>query len=207
MIFGVLLYSFANGSFISIVSTLNQKTEEMNQKYQILSNIKKEFNLDQSIYDKVRKVIKYDLSKNQKDKMNFLQELPNKLRIELSQIMHDKVIQNLYFFKDQPSDFFAYVAPLLKLVKFSQVDYLYKVQVMIDEMYFISKGTDIFCLDKKYGEKEIKEIKINNNLVEIKMCLNKKLSYNINIKSRNCELFLIIKGGFLKLSVNFKEFI
>ena len=45
MIFGVLLYSFANGSFISIVSTLNQKTEEMNQKYQILSNIKKEFNL------------------------------------------------------------------------------------------------------------------------------------------------------------------
>ena len=68
MIFGVLLYSFANGSFISIVSTLNQKTEEMNQKYQILSNIKKEFNLDQSIYDKVRKVIKYDLSKNQMDK-------------------------------------------------------------------------------------------------------------------------------------------
>ena len=68
MIFGVLLYSFANGSFISIVSTLNQKTEEMNQKYQILSNKKKEFNLDQSIYDKVRKVIKYDLSKNQMDK-------------------------------------------------------------------------------------------------------------------------------------------
>ena len=39
------------------------------------------------------------------------------------------------------------------------------------------------------------------------MCLNEKLSYNIKIKSRNCELFLIIKGGFLKLSVNFKEFI
>jgi CRP-like cAMP-binding protein len=179
----------------------------MNQKLQILSNIKKEFNLDQSIYDKVRKVIKYDLSRNQKDKMNFLQELPNKLRIELSQIMHDKVIQNLYFFKDQPSDFFAYVAPLLKPVKFSQDDYLYKVQDMIDEMYFISKGTVIFCLDKKYGEKEIKEIKKNNNFGEIEMCLNEKLSYNIKIKSRNCELFLLKKSNFLKLSVNFKEFI
>jgi hypothetical protein len=81
------------------------------------------------------------------------------------------------------------------------------VQDMIDEMYFISKGTVIFCLDKKYGEKEIKEIKKNNNFGEIEMCLNEKLSYNIKIKSRNCELFLLKKSNFLKLSVNFKEFI
>ena len=207
MSFGVLLYSFAIGSLSSIVSTLDQKSEEMNQKLQILSSIKKEFNLEQNIYDKVRKVIKYDLSRNQKDKMVFLQELPNKLRIELSQIMHDKVIQNFYFFRDQPSDFFAYVAPLLKPVKFSQNDYLYKVQDMIDEMYFIAKGTVIFCLDKKYGEKEVKEFKKNNNFGEIEMCLNEKLSFNIKIKSRNCELFVLKKNDFLRLSVNFKEFI
>ena len=65
----------------------------------------------------------------------------------------------------------------------------------------------IFCLDKRYGEKEIKEIKKNNNFGEIEMCLNEKLSYNIKIKSRNCELFLLKKSNFLKLSVNFKEFI
>ena len=207
MSFGVLLYSFAIGSLSSIVSTMDQQNEEMDQKLQILSSIKKEFNLDQGIYDKVRKVIKYDLSRNQKDKMIFLQELPNKLRIELSQIMQDKAIQNLYFFRDQPSDFFAYVAPLLKPVKFSQNDYLYKVQDMIDEMYFIAKGTVIFCLDKKYGEKEVKEFKKNNNFGEIEMCLNEKLSVNIKIKSRNCELFVLKKNDFLRLSVNFKEFI
>ena len=197
MSFGVLLYSFAIGSLSSIVSTLDQKSEEMNQKLQILSSIKKEFNLEQGIYDKVRKVIKYDLSRNQKDKMVFLQELPNKLRIELSQIMHDKVIQNFYFFRDQPSDFFAYVAPLLKPVKFSKNDYLYKCQDMIDEMYFVAKGTVIFCLDKRYGEKEIREIKKNNNFGEIEMCLNEKLSFNIKIKSRNCELFVLKKMIFL----------
>jgi hypothetical protein len=207
MSFGVLMYSFAIGSLSSIVSTLDAKTAEMNQKLQILSSIKKEFNLDQEIYDKVRKVIKYDLSRNQKDKMNFLQELPNKLRIELSQIMHDKVIQNLYFFRDQPSDFIAYVAPLLKPVKFSQNDYLYKIGDMIDEMYFVSKGTVIFCLGKSHSEKEIKEIKKNNNFGEIEMCLNEKLSFNIKIKSRNCELFVLKKNDFLRLSVNFKEFI
>ena len=88
-------------------------------------------------------------------------------------------------------------------------------------VYFVSKGTVIFCLDKKYGEKEIKEIKksniyilcnnilcyVDNNFGEIEMCLNEKLSFNIKIKSRNCELFALKKNDFLRLSVNFKEFI
>ena len=207
MSFGVLMYSFAIGSLSSIVAAMDQKTEEMNEKLKILASIKKEYHLDKELYDKVRKVIKFDLSRNQKDKMEFLQELPNKLRIELSQIMHDKVVQNLYFFKDQPSDFFAYVAPLLKPVKFGQNDFLYKCDDMIDEMYFITKGTIIFSLDKKYWEREIKEIKKNNNFGEIEMCLNEKLRFNIKVKSRNCELFVLKKSDFLRLSVNFKEFI
>ena len=158
MSFGVLMYSFAIGSLSSIIAALDQKSAEMNQKLEILTSIKKEYNLNQEIYDKVRKVIKFDLNRNQKDKMQFLMELPNKLRIELSQIMHDKAIQNLNFFKDQPSDFFAYVAHLLKPVKFSQNDYLYKVEDMIDEMYFVIKGTIIFVLEPKYNEREIKDI-------------------------------------------------
>lgn len=39
------------------------------------------------------------------------------------------------------------------------------------------------------------------------MCLNEKLTFNIKIKSRNCELFVLKKNDFLRLSVNFKEFI
>lgn len=82
-------------------------------------------------------------------------------------------------------------------------------------MYFVSKGTVIFCLDRAYGEKEIKEIKksklkfsnLDNNFGEIEMCLNEKLAFNIKIKSRNCELFVLKKNDFLRLSVNFKEFI
>ena len=43
-------------------------------------------------------------------------------------------------------------------------------------------------------EKEIKEVKKNNNFWEIEMCLNEKLSYNIKVKSRNCELFVLKKN-------------
>jgi hypothetical protein len=45
MSLGVLMYSFAIGSLSSIVRTLVAKTAEMNQKLQIFSSIKKEFNL------------------------------------------------------------------------------------------------------------------------------------------------------------------
>jgi hypothetical protein len=38
------------------------------------------------------------------------------------------------------------------------------------------------------------------------MCLNEKLTFNLKIKSRNCELFVLKKNEFLRLSVN-KEFI
>jgi hypothetical protein len=69
--------------------------------------------------------------------MDFLQELPNKLRIELSHIMHDDVISKMYFFKNQPNDFIAYVAPLLLPVKYGQGDYLYKCNDTIDEMHFV----------------------------------------------------------------------
>ena len=99
MSFGAVFYSFIIGSLSSLVASLDAKHAEMNQKVQILQSMKKEFKLPDGLYDKVRKVIKYDLSRNQKDKMNFLQELPNKLRIELSKIMHDKIIKQLYFFK------------------------------------------------------------------------------------------------------------
>jgi hypothetical protein len=74
-------------------------------------------------------------------------------------------------------------------------------------VYFVSKGTVSFCLGKDYGEKEIKEVKKHNNFGEIEMCLSEKLQYNIKVKSRNCELFVLKKNDFLRLSVNFKDFI
>ncbi len=39
------------------------------------------------------------------------------------------------------------------------------------------------------------------------MCLKEKLRFNIKVKSRNCELFVLKKSNFLRLSFNFKEFI
>jgi hypothetical protein len=69
-------------------------------------------------------------------------------------------------------------------------------------------------MDRSLNFMEIKEIKkskiytnTDNNFGEIEMCLNKQLTYNMKIKSRICELFVLRKDDFLRLSVNFKEYI
>lgn len=77
-------------------------------------------------------------------------------------------------------------------------------------MYFVAKGTISFSLSKEYLEKEIKEVKKNNNFGEIEMCLNEKLTYNIKVKSRNCELFVLKKNVnllFIIFFIGFSSFI
>lgn len=133
---GVFMYSYAIGALSSIVSVFDIKNREMNAKMSILASITKEYGLNPDIYNKVRKMIKYDMNKNQKDRLNFLNELPNKLRIELSQEMHDSDIHSLYFFKNQPNDFISYVAPLLKPIKYTQNDTLYKIGDNLEESIY-----------------------------------------------------------------------
>ena len=98
---------------------------------------KKSSTFDMMVHAPFRKVIKFDLSQNQRDKINLLEILPNKLRIELSKAMYDSTIPKLYFFKKKPSDFIAYVSSFFKAVKFSQDHLLYKTGDILDESNYI----------------------------------------------------------------------
>lgn len=63
----------------------------------------------------------------------------------------------------------------------------------INIVYFVIKGFIVFCLDEQYDSKEIRELKKNSNFGEVEMCLNYSLNYNIKVKSRDCELFVLKK--------------
>ena len=205
MSFGIIIYSFGIGSLSSILYDYDLKSEEMNQKLNILLKIKKNYKINQSLYEKIKKILKLDSIRNNNEKMNFILELPRKIKIELLQIMQDTNIKQLNFFKNQSDEFFAYVSPMLKPLKFFQNDYLYKMNDIIDEIVFISKGTVTLYIIFNNSEKEFKDIKKKMNFGEIEMCLNETLSFSIKVKSRICEIFILKKSDFLKTSINFKE--
>jgi hypothetical protein len=137
MSIGVFLYSFAIGALSSIVTAMDSKSAEITQKLLNLSYIKQEFQVSDEIYSKVRKIIKFDNSKFQEENLIFLEELPNKLRIELSQIIHDNMIKHMHFFKNSTPEIVAFVTTLLKPIKFSQNDVIYKIGDVMDESKII----------------------------------------------------------------------
>jgi hypothetical protein len=133
MSFGVIMYSFAIGSLTTIVTNLDAKTAEVNQKLQILSSLRSEFRIDDKIYEKVRKVIKFDILKMQTNNNQFLMLLPNKLRSELSQIIHDNVIKNFLFLQNKSQEFVTTVSQLIKPIRLNQNEILYNIMEVIDE--------------------------------------------------------------------------
>jgi hypothetical protein len=137
MSIGVLMYSFAIGSLTSIVASIDAKNSKVNERLQTLNSIRYDFKISNDIYEKVRKLIKYDLTQDQNRQLKFLKVLPHKLRIELSQIIHENIIKKLSFFKEKSNEFLGFVAPLLKPIKFIQKEYLYKINENMDESNFI----------------------------------------------------------------------
>lgn len=133
MSIGIIMYSFAIGSLSSIVASYEAKDEEMNKKLDVLESIRKEFNINKETINKARKVIKFEMTQNHKDRANLIEILPNKLRYELSKAMYHHNIMKLHFFRKKPTDFIAYVSTFFKTVKYTQEYLLYKVGDIVEE--------------------------------------------------------------------------
>jgi len=59
------------------------------------------------------RTIRYDHSKKQKDFINFLEELPHKVKVELSMQIHKRMYETLKFFQNKDKSFIAWVGPML----------------------------------------------------------------------------------------------
>lgn len=86
MLIGVISFSYANGSLSSIMTTYDNKSVPMQEKMDVLNNILKDFDIPNELYLSCKKNIELvstlgiDFSKID----NFLEELPPKLKIQLS---------------------------------------------------------------------------------------------------------------------------
>ena len=179
----------------------------MDEKLDYIEDIYRNYDIDKSTYVKLKKTILFNTNKDEIEKKILIEGMPNKLKLELSQVINDKTIKNFNFFAAKPNEFFAEVAPLLKPFCFYQNDYIYHDGEIIKNMYFIAKGTVIFVMPKKYDEKEIIMIKKNKNFGEIEMSLEEEIKYSIKIKSKICELYSLANEQFNQLTINFKDII
>jgi hypothetical protein len=83
------------------------------------------------------------------DKQNLFQELPKKLRYEISMAMHNGVIKEIDFFKDKDQVFIYTIVPFLRFMFVPRMDYIYHEGEYADEFYLVADG-NISCMCMKY---------------------------------------------------------
>ena len=89
MIVGVIAFSFANGSLASIIQNYDQTNAIYQEKLVILNRIYKEYQLPLDLFIRLKKSMGYE-SKNDMQELNkFLEELPHKLRTEVSLYVYE----------------------------------------------------------------------------------------------------------------------
>ena len=134
---GVCTYSFAVGSLSSVLNTLDTKDAKLKKKLGVLEELRSQYELSHEIYSQLKKALKYDHSRDSTEKINFVNELPLTLKNELSVIMHKHLIRNIPFFSGKPPHFLAFAGPLLKSIKVSKGEYIYREEDPSTEGKFI----------------------------------------------------------------------
>jgi len=148
MIVGVLAFSFASGSLSSILGSYDQTEAIMKEKISTLNEISTKYSLNNSLYDEIRKIIRFDHSKRVDQYSKFKSELPPHLQIKLSMEIHRNIYQKIDFFKHKPKEFIAWCVPMLISVHFHCEQNIYSEGDSINNMYFIEKGSSAFVLPR-----------------------------------------------------------
>ena len=96
---------------------MDTKAAKLKSRVDVLNNIRMLYMIPHDLYRRLRITLNYDHLKNSDEEMEFLNELPLSLRVELSVVMHKELVKNVKFFRHKPPHFIAFLGPLLKPVK------------------------------------------------------------------------------------------
>lgn len=140
MLIGIFIYSYIIGSLTNLLSNLDTRKAKLTKKLEILDNLTQEYGFNQSFYKKLTVALEYQHLNNRQELSDLLEDIPAHLRTQLLVIIYQKVLESNAFFENKPSYFVAYVAPLLKPVRYDPEDYIYRQNDYAKDMYFIVKG-------------------------------------------------------------------
>lgn len=125
MCLGAFFLSITIGSLSSLLNNLDAKNALLQEKQEILNNIRKQHEIDQHLFNRINKALKFGVMKSDNENIGFLNTLPINLRTELSILMHKDLVSGIDFFKHKPARFVGFIGPLLKPMKISRDEFVF----------------------------------------------------------------------------------
>lgn len=140
MILGVLAFTFTTSSLSTLITNMDSRNAKLKTRISQLNALNSKYNLSLRLYHKIEKVLKFDHSKSETFEISFLNDVPQRLKVELSFCMYRKYIEKLPFFQEKNGHFIAFVCPTLTPQFVSEKDIIYKEGDPVNEIYFLLSG-------------------------------------------------------------------
>jgi hypothetical protein len=163
-VIGICAYSWALAQISNYIKVLNEKTEELLNKINILNDIKATYpNLPNYLYDRILRYLNYNHLYIKKDKNIIINELPIGLRNTFIYEMYKPFIKNFNFFKNFSNiDFIVKVILAFKPVLSFKNNILIKDDCFVKYIIFIKKRKLSLEIPLLFKAPKKKKTKIQN---------------------------------------------
>lgn len=119
----------------------------------MLNKIHKEYKMPLTLYANLKSSINYSANNDLQEIHDYVEQLPHKLKIELSKYLYKDLSLRLDFLKGKSPGFIAWVCPLFKPTIFEIDKYIYFEGDDVSSIYFLKKGSCGFVLPKNENSK------------------------------------------------------
>jgi hypothetical protein len=205
MTIGSVIWSFLLTAFSQFFIDNDEKTSVLKDKLNILGILKKEHNLSEGFIDRIKKSLFFDFKAYSKDRLELINYLPVHLRNELYLSMYKTQVTHLKFFKDQSYDFISTVLPLLKTIQLHQDESVISKGDIVKDLYMIIKGILSVKLTIGKSKIELCEVRSSFHIGDILMYMEDQSPYDILVKTKVCDLFVLSRHDFAELKLSFKD--
>lgn len=211
MMVGVITFSFAFGSLMSVLANLNSRAAKLKAKAFELNSIKRKYKIPEGLYKRLYKSIRYELEQEESI-TGFVETLPVTMRTDLLFTVNNQIISGIPYFTGKDKTFCATAAKFLTTTKVYRGDYIYQAKDPITEISFLFNGEAGFVVSEDKVTVVYSKIKKGNLFGELDYFIRDSeipIGYRqFNVKALiDCEIISLTKEAVYELEKGYPEYI
>jgi hypothetical protein len=140
ILIGVITFSFAIGSLISVLENLDSSEAQLKKKHFELNSIKRKYKLPAALYNKIYKSFKFKIENADSDIDAFISTFPLRLKTELVLEINNEVILKIPYFSDKDDNFRAMASTMFKHIRTYNKEYIFMEGDPIYQIFFLLNG-------------------------------------------------------------------
>jgi hypothetical protein len=200
MILGATVFGFVVGNVASLVNDVDVSVSRYNDRMDELKNYMRERNFPKSVKEKFEKYYHYYLSRTSVfDEEKIMEDLPQHLRVLVLLHVNRETLKIIKFFHNKDPIFKCAVIQCLLPLTRAPGEYIFKQDVVVNEMSFLVRG-DVSCYQHFKGEEKdlwIRDVEIGTAVGQDFMLSEQNSLYYAQAETY-CDLFVFRKRDIVK---------